>query len=84
MPTGHDPTARPCWIILQAMLQGHEPLDSNPAIASWARLEFYRGAEAILARPVTERRGLIDRLPVGLRGMMEAEVKRVWGLQREG
>lgn len=51
--------------------------DAQPAIQSWAMLPIYQAAKTILDAPKPRRRGMIDRLPVTLRPILEAEIIRL-------
>ncbi len=82
MPTGHDQQRRRPTEILQAMLEGREPLSSNPAIGNWALLAIHQGAVEILTLPTHERRAALDKVPASLRGVMGEEVRRLWRMRR--
>lgn len=51
--------------------------DAQPAIRSWAMLTIYHAAKTILAAPKPRRRAMIDKLPVTLRPILEAEIIRL-------
>ena len=51
--------------------------DAQPAIRSWAMLTIHGAAQTILAAPKPRRRAMIDKLPVTLRPILEAEIIRL-------
>ena len=51
--------------------------DAQPAIRSWAMLTIHGAAQTILAAPKPRRRSMIDKLPVTLRPILEAEIIRL-------
>ena len=51
--------------------------DAQPAIRSWAMLTINGAAQTILAAPKPRRRSMIDKLPVTLRPILEAEIIRL-------
>ena len=51
--------------------------DAHPAIRSWAMLKIHGAANTILAAPKPRRRAMIDKLPVTLRPILEAEIIRL-------
>lgn len=51
--------------------------DAHPAIRSWAMLTIHGAANTILAAPKPRRRAMIDKLPVTLRPILEAEIIRL-------
>ncbi len=51
--------------------------DAQPAIQSWAMLTIYHAAKTILAASKAKRRAMIDKLPVTLRPILEAEIIRL-------
>ena len=51
--------------------------DAQPAIRSWAMLTIHGAANTILAAPKPRRRAMIDKLPVTLRPILEAEIIRL-------
>ena len=51
--------------------------DAHPAIRSWAMLTIHGAANTILAAPKPKRRAMIDKLPVTLRPILEAEIIRL-------
>lgn len=51
--------------------------DAQPAIRSWAMLTIHGAAKTILAAPKPRRRSMIDKLPVTLRPILEAEIIRL-------
>ena len=51
--------------------------DAQPAIRSWAMLTIHGAAQTILAAPKPRRRFMIDKLPVTLRPILEAEIIRL-------
>jgi hypothetical protein len=65
---------------LSALLMGKIAWDDAPdAIKSWARFEIYKAAKQIVAAPDKgTRRNMLGRVPAHMRGMVEAEAKRIW------
>ena len=51
--------------------------DAQPAIRSWAMLTIHGAAQTILAAPKQRRRAMIDKLPVTLRPILQAEIIRL-------
>ena len=51
--------------------------DAQPAIRSWAMLTIHGAAKTILAAPKQRRRAMIDKLPVTLRPILQAEIIRL-------
>ena len=51
--------------------------DAQPAIRSWVMLTIHGAAQTILAAPKPRRRSMIDKLPVTLRPILEAEIIRL-------
>ena len=63
---------------LHALLTGATAWhDAHPAIRSWAMLTIHGAAVTILAAPKPRRRAMIDKLPVTLRPILEAEIIRL-------
>ena len=63
---------------LHALLTGATAWgDAQPAIRSWAMLTIHGAAKTILAAPRARRRAMIDKLPVTLRPILEAEIIRL-------
>lgn len=63
---------------LHALLTGETAWnDAQPAIRSWAMLTIHGAAQTILAAPKPRRRSMIDKLPVTLRPILEAEIIRL-------
>lgn len=63
---------------LHALLTGATAWDDvQPAIRSWAMLTIHDAAKTILAAPKARRRSMIDKLPVTLRPVLEAEIIRL-------
>lgn len=63
---------------LYALLIGETAWDdAQPAIRSWAMLTIHGAAKTILAAPKPRRRAMIDKLPVTLRPVLEAEIIRL-------
>jgi hypothetical protein len=57
--------------------------DTSQGVQSWARLAFHDAACQVLAEPeIGRRRNMLGRVPPSVRPMVEAEVKRLWGLRR--
>ena len=69
---------------LDDLLRGKVAWDDAPeAIRSWARLEVYRGACAVLDQPgKVERRNMLGLIPAAIRPHVEAEAKRIWAMRR--
>ena len=69
---------------LADLLRGKMAWDEAPeAIRSWARLEIYRGACAVLDQPGKgDRRNMLGLIPAAIRPHVEAEAKRLWNLRR--
>ena len=51
--------------------------DAHPAIRSWAMRTIHDAAKTILDAPKPKRRAMIDKLPVTLRPILEAEIIRL-------
>ena len=51
--------------------------DAQPAIRSWGMLAIHGAAQTILAAPKPRRRAMIDKLPVTLRPILQAEIIRL-------
>ena len=63
---------------LHALLTGATAWDdAQPGIRSWAMLTIHGAAKTILAAPRPRRRAMIDKLPVTLRPVLEAEIIRL-------
>lgn len=63
---------------LRALLTGAIAWDdAHPAIRSWAMLTIHGAANTILAAPKPRRRAMIDKLPMTLRPILEAEIIRL-------
>ena len=63
---------------LHALLTGATAWDdAQPGIRSWAMLTIHGAAKMILDAPKPRRRGMIDKLPVTLRPILEAEIIRL-------
>ena len=63
---------------LHALLTGATAWDdAQPAIRSWAMLPIHGAAQTVLAAPKPKRRAMIDKLPVTLRPILEAEIIRL-------
>ena len=69
---------------LADLLRGSLAWDEAPeSIRSWARLEIYRGACAVLDQPEKGlRRNMLGRIPAAIRPHVEAEAKRLWDMRR--
>jgi hypothetical protein len=69
---------------LVELLSGKTAWEDAPAsIRSWAGLEIYRAACAILAEPEKgNRRNMLGRIPRSIRPHVEAEARRVFILRR--
>ena len=69
---------------LADLLRGKMAWDDAPeAIRSWARLEIYRGACAVLDQPDKgDRRNMLGLIPAAIRPHVEAEAKRIWAMRR--
>ena len=78
-----DGIARPSEQLAD-LLRGKMAWDDAPeAIRSWARLEVYRGACAVLDQPGKGgRRNMLGLIPDAIRPHVEAEAKRLWNLRR--
>ncbi len=65
---------------LRQVLMGNMALEDAPAaVQSWARLEIYEGARAVLnAGGLEKRRAMLARIPEKIRPHVEAEVRRLW------
>jgi hypothetical protein len=65
---------------LAALLMGKLAWDDAPdAIKSWARFEIYKAAKQILDAPDKgTRKNMLGKIPHHMRGMVEAEVMRLW------
>jgi hypothetical protein len=58
--------------------------DAPDAIRSWAQFHIYGAAKQILAAPdIGTRRNMLGRVPAHMRAMVEAEVKRLFYLQKK-
>ena len=55
--------------------------DSPAAIRSWAKRFIYDAAKQILAAEKSQRKTMIGRVPPHMRGMVEAEIKRLWAIR---
>lgn len=63
---------------LHALLTGETAWDdAQSAIQSWSMLTIHGAAKTILAAPKPKRRAMIDKLPVTLRPILEAEIIRL-------
>ena len=63
---------------LHALLTGETAWeDAQSAIRSWAMLTIHGAAKTILDAPKPKRRAMIDKLPVTLRPILEAEIIRL-------
>lgn len=63
---------------LHALLTGATVWDdAQPATRSWAMRTIHDAANTILAAPKPKRRAMIDKLPVTLRPILEAEIIRL-------
>lgn len=63
---------------LRDLLTGVTDWDNaHPAIRSWAMLTIHGAANTTLAAPKPRRRAMIDKLPVTLRPILEAEIIRL-------
>ena len=78
-----DGIARPSEQLAD-LLRGKMAWDEAPeAIRSWARLEVYRGACAVLDQTgKVERRNMLGLIPAAIRPHVEAEAKRIWAMRR--
>lgn len=56
--------------------------DSPSSIRSWAMRFIYDAAVQILAAEKTKRKDMIGRVPPHMRGMVEAEIKRLWAIRK--
>ena len=57
--------------------------DAPASIRSWARLEIYRGACAVLDEPERGlRQNMLGRIPAAIRPLVEVEAKRIWAIRR--
>ena len=62
------------------LLMGKTPWDSAPeSIRSWARKPIFDAAKEILALPdKATRQKALAKIPHGIRGMVEADMMRIW------
>lgn len=68
---------------LAAILSGKMlPSEADDAVQSWLRLSVYNLAREVLLLPKDARRAQLDRVTIGLRGMVEYETIRLHGLKR--
>ena len=51
--------------------------DAPEAIQSWARLEIYTGAKAILAMPFSRRKSALQNIPESVRPYVQKEMIRL-------
>ena len=65
---------------LADLMYGRVSWDQSPAsIRSWAQSSIHDAAKQIIAAPDKgTRRNMLGRVPAHMRGMVEAEVKRLW------
>lgn len=55
-----------------------------PAVLSWSRFFIFEHArDTVLLDTKEERVAALAKVPPGLRGLVEAEVKRLWPMRRE-
>jgi len=68
---------------LDDLLYGRVSWDDSPAsIRSWAGLAIFEAAKQIIGQPDKGlRRNMLGRVPAHMRGMVEAEVKRLWQIR---
>ena len=63
---------------LAAILSGKMlPSEADDAVQSWLRLSVYNLAKQVLLLPKDARRSQLDRVTIGLRGMVEDETRRI-------
>lgn len=68
---------------LAAILSGKMlPSEADDAVKSWLRLSVYNLAREVLRLPKDARRERLDRVAIGLRGMVEDECKRIYKPQK--
>lgn len=53
------------------------PSEADDAVQSWLRLSVYNLAKQVLLLPKDARRARLDRVTIGLRGMVEDETIRL-------
>ncbi len=70
---------------LADLMMGRVTWNNAPeAIRSWAQFHIYGAAKQILAAPdIGTRRNMLGRVPAHMRAMVEAEVKRLFALQKK-
>ena len=55
--------------------------DSPASIRSWAQRFIYDAAKQILAAEKPKRQAMLMKVPPHMRGMVEAEIKRLWAIR---
>lgn len=76
----------PSWrpsVRLADLLHGRTAWDdADEATRSWARLTIYQAAQTICAgKTRQDRAAMIAKVPAGLRGKVQDEVRRLWVLR---
>jgi hypothetical protein len=80
LPYKHAPHVKKPSEQLDDLMYGKIAWNDAPAsIRSWAQFAIYDAAKQIIAAPDKgTRRNMLGRVPAHMRGMVEAEVKRLW------
>lgn len=56
-----------------------EPKDTPEAVLSWARLEIFNAAKAVIAAPNKQkRRAMLEKIPPSIRPFVEREAMKIW------
>lgn len=75
---------RPVTWWREKVLSGAVPWEeASPAVRSWLRKDIYDGALEIAGiEYIEDRRAALGKLPVSIRPLVEAELKRIWAMGR--
>ena len=55
------------------------PQDTPEPVLSWARLEIFNAAKAVIGAPNKDkRRAMLDKIPPTIRPFVEREARKMW------
>ena len=55
------------------------PKDTPAPVLSWARLEIFNAAKAVINAPDKDkRRAMLDKIPPSIRPFVEREARKMW------